>query len=136
MRRNYNIIKITGIKGICIAIAVVCCLIAGFLTFPGWVCMNVWNFFADMFTSVPQMTLTHGIMLWAIIALSVYALNSGDFSISFGKPSPMPTNDARIKEMLKQLHEKNVSIVPIEQVLADLEAQKESLNESEEKIEK
>ena len=136
MKKNYNIIKITGIKGICIAVGVVCCLIAGFLTFPGWVCMNIWNFFADMFIQVPQMTLTHGIMLWGIIALSIYALNSGDFSISFGRPAPIPPNDARIKEMLKQLQEKNISILPIEQVIADIEAQKEISKDSDEKIEK
>ncbi len=136
MRRNYNIIKITGLKGVCIAIGIVCCLIAGFLTFPGWVCMNIWNFFASMFAQAPQMSLTHGVMLWSIIALSLYALNSGDFSISFGQPAPIPQNEAKIKEMLKKLQEKNVSIVPIEQVIADLEAQKDNLKESEDKIEK
>ena len=47
------------------------------------------------------------IALWAIIALSFYALNSDAFSISFGTSVPRPVSDERIKEIIKQIHERN-----------------------------
>ena len=117
MKRNYNIIKISGFKGILFAVFVVGCLIAGFLTFPSWVCMHIWNYISGFISGMPQMTLLHGAILWCIIALSIYALNQGNFSISFGGVSQVPPNEARIKEILNQIHERNSNLANIDKVL-------------------
>lgn len=116
MNRKINVIKINGFKGILLAGFIIGCLIAGFLIFPGWVCKNIWNFAAQYFNALPVMTLLHGTILWVIVALSTYALNKGKFAISFGS-GPIPPykeyyNEARINDILKQISEKNASILP------------------------
>ena len=117
MKKNYNIIKISGFKGIFFAIFIVGCLIAGFITFPAWVCMNIWNYIAGFIINMPTMSLLHGVLLWGIVALSIYALNQGNFSISFGGTPAMNHNDVRVKEILKQIHERNASFVPLDTLL-------------------
>lgn len=114
MKRNYNIIKLSGLKGVFFAIFIVGCLVAGFITFPAWVCMNIWNFFADMFIDMPKMTMLHGALLWGIVGLSLYALNQDSFSISFGRPKAVPTSEEKLKEILRQINEKNSTIMTIE----------------------
>lgn len=130
MNKKFNVIKITGFKGLFIAAFVVGCLIAGFLTFPGWVFMNLWNFAADSFTQMPRMNMLHGTMLWCIVALSLYALNQGNFSISLGSSAPMPGNEEKIKEIIRQINEKNATIVPVER-LAEKNADETSQNTEE-----
>ena len=46
MKRNAKIIQISGLRGILMAIFIVTCLAAGFVVFPGFVAMNIWNHFA------------------------------------------------------------------------------------------
>ncbi len=56
MKKNLNIIKINGLRGLIIAIMVVCCLATGFIAFPGYVAMHIWNFSAPFF-NLPQIGL-------------------------------------------------------------------------------
>ena len=134
MKRNYNIIKISGLKGVIFAIFIVGCLIAGFLTFPGWVCMHIWNFVAGLFSEMPEMNLLHGCIMWCIIALSVYALNQGNFSISVGGAPVSTPSEERIKEILRQVHEKNSNIIPLDSVIKGDSEGAESENTSKDDI--
>ena len=70
MKRNLNIIQIKGVKGIILAVAVVCCLIAGFIVFPGWVWMQLWNYITNYVLTIPTIGLFQGILLWAIMVTS------------------------------------------------------------------
>ena len=45
MNRNFRVITINGIRGIFVAIFIVLGLIAGFVISPGWLCMQIWNYF-------------------------------------------------------------------------------------------
>lgn len=84
MNKNFKVITINGIRGVFAAIFIVFGLIAGFIISPGWVCMQIWNrAFQDSYT-VAVMNIYQGIMLWAIIALSLYALNNKRSLIGFG----------------------------------------------------
>lgn len=107
MNKKFNIIKINGFKGLMFAIFCIGCLAAGFLIFPGWICMHIWNYFAGFFIQAPVMTLVHGILLWCILALSVYALNKGDVAISFGSASAVSPNEERIREVFNKISEHN-----------------------------
>lgn len=113
MNKKFSVIKINGFKGLLLALFILGCLAAGFLIFPGWICKNIWNFIAGYFVQMPVMNLVHGIMLWCIIALSVYASNKGNLAISIGTSLPVNRNEERIKEIIKQLNEKNSQIVPL-----------------------
>ena len=84
MNRNFRVITINGIRGILAAIFVVLGLIAGFVISPGWVCMHIWNYFMVESGRFVMMNLFQGIMLWSIIALSLYAINNRRPLIGFG----------------------------------------------------
>ena len=77
MRKNARIIQISGLRGLLFALFVVVCLIMGFVTFPGIVAMCIWNMAAASFTSIPQINVIQGILLWVIIALSIYMSGGG-----------------------------------------------------------
>lgn len=113
MKKKLNVIKISGFKGILVVLFVIGCLAAGFLIFPGWVSMHIWNFVAGYFSQIPQMQLVHGVILWCITALSIYALNNGNFAVSFSASQPIPPSEDKIKEIIKQIHEKNATIVSV-----------------------
>lgn len=84
MNKNFKVITINGVRGIFAAIFVVLGLIAGFIISPGWACMQVWNKLFQDSVSLSTMNLFQGIMLWAIIALTLYALNNKRALIGFG----------------------------------------------------
>lgn len=115
MKKNFKIITINGFRGIAVAIFVVLGLIAGFIISPGWVCMKAWNYFLTDTSMFVQMNLLHGIMLWGIIALVLYALNGKKTLIGFGaypKLSPEQIKDIMEKaksdesKIFKDLEEK------------------------------
>ena len=83
MNRRFNIIQLSGLKGIFFIVFLIGCAAAGFLVFPGWVCMHIWNYAMPHFVDMPVMTLLHGIILWCIIALVTFQLNKKDFGIAF-----------------------------------------------------
>ena len=72
MKRNFNIIQIKGVRGLILAVFVVLCLAAGFIVFPGWLCMHAWNFITSYFLSIPIIGLFQGVLLWGIIAASYF----------------------------------------------------------------
>ena len=43
MKNNLNVIQIRGLRGLIFAVMIGCCLVAGFVVFPGWLCMQIWN---------------------------------------------------------------------------------------------
>jgi len=104
MNKNFRVITINGIRGMAVVVFLVLGLIAGFIISPGWVCMKVWNYFFENSSTVALMNIYQGVMLWAIIALSLYALNNRRALIGFGSYhglSPEQINDImqRTKDM-------------------------------------
>ncbi len=72
MKKNLNVIQIKGFRGILYLVFIGCCLAAGFGWFPGWLCMNVWNFVSKYFIRMPSIGIIQGLLLWAIIAASYF----------------------------------------------------------------
>lgn len=115
MKRNAKIIQISGFRGILTAIFVVTCLAAGFVVFPGYVAMNIWNYFSD---KLPQINLIQGILLWATVALTYYVINKQRFAISFETPKELTEEEMdalmqRVRmqsqaRMLNQIIQKNI----------------------------
>ena len=107
MNKNFKVITINGIRGIFALIFIVFGIIAGFVVSPGWVCMELWNFIFKDSYSVAQMNIYQGIMLWAIIALSLYALNNRRPLIGFGSYQGLsPEQIKDIMERAKQAETK------------------------------
>ena len=74
MRRKTRIIQISGLRGLLFAGFVVCCLAAGFIAFPAFVAMHIWNYFGQ-FIGLPVINAWQGLMLWAITAISGFIIN-------------------------------------------------------------
>ncbi len=84
MNKNFRVITINGIRGIFTVIFIIFGLISGFIISPGWVCMQIWNYIFHNSSTVVLMNIYEGIILWAIIALTLYALNNKRALIGFG----------------------------------------------------
>ena len=107
MNKNFKVITINGIRGMFAAIFVVLGLIAGFVISPGWLCMKVWNHVFEYSSSVSMMNLFQGILLWTVIALSLYALNNRRSLIGFGSYTGLSPEQIRdIMEHTKQTEAK------------------------------
>ena len=72
MKKNFNIIQIKGVRGIILACFVVLCLAAGFIVFPGWLWMQLWNLATSYLPNIPNIGLFQGVLLWGIIAASYF----------------------------------------------------------------
>ena len=107
MNRNFKVITVNGFRGVLAAIFVVCGLIAGFVVSPGWLCMRVWNHVFQYSSFVSAMNIWQGIMLWAVIALTLYALNNRHALIGFGSYPGLTPEE--IKEVMKKARETEFS---------------------------
>lgn len=76
------------------------CVIEGVIIFPSKILMHIWNFITLYVDNMPTMALLHGVMLWAIIALSTYAIMRDKSPISYHSPNVV--SEEEIKEMLEQ----------------------------------
>lgn len=122
MNKNFKVITINGIRGIFAAIFVVTGLIAGFIISPAWVCMQTWNYFMQNSDIFSQMNLFQGLMMWTIIALSLYALNNKKTLIGFGSyPGLTPEQIKSVVARAKR--EENFILKKIEKEITELKTE-------------
>lgn len=128
MNRNFKVIKINGFRGVLTAIFVVGCLVTGFVVFPGWLFMNLWNYIASFYILMPKMALIHGIILWAIVALTFYGINNNRLLIGFSAPPTL--NEDQIKDIMARVKNNATTITPVNNEANESEKDKsESLDE-------
>lgn len=106
MNRRFNIIQLSGLRGILLILFLICCAATGFLVFPGWICMHLWNYAASFVIDAPTMVLYQGVMLWCILGLMIFVLNKNSVAISFKSVSP---GEERIKRIM-QAQENNIAL--------------------------
>lgn len=97
MKRKTRVIQIDGFKGLIIALFSVVCLAAGFVGFPGFVAMTVWNYFP----ALPSINLFQGVLLWIIVAISIYLVNGRKLFISFA--SPQELSEAEMNKLMERV---------------------------------
>lgn len=85
MKNRYTVIQINGLRGLLLILFLAGCAVSGFIFFPAWCCMKIWNALTGYVSGMPLMEIKHGIMLWLIIALSSYASLSN--KLKFGMVS-------------------------------------------------
>ena len=130
MNKNFKVITINGIRGILVAIFIVLGLIAGFIISPGWVCMHIWNYIFEDSNTVALMNIYQGIMLWTIIALSLYALNNKKALIGFG--SYQGLTPEQIKDLMNRAKQSEAKMMnDIEAINKEIkmELEKKIINE-------
>ena len=138
MNKNFKVITINGIRGMIVVAFLIFGLIAGFVISPGWVCMHIWNYFFENSTTVSLMNIYQGIMLWVIIALSLYALNNKRALIGFG--SYQGLSSEQIKDIMQKAKDADLDKLEIlEQVKNNINALKleeNNLNSSKQDVKK
>jgi hypothetical protein len=83
MKKNFRVVQINGFRGLVMAFFILSCMIAGFVIFPAFVTMTVWNYLAVKTSSFTFINIAEGILLWAIITFSIYIFNKRKFIVSF-----------------------------------------------------
>lgn len=117
MRRNARIIQINGFRGLLTALFIITCLAAGFIAFPGFVAMNIWNYFAG--SNVPQINLYQGILLWAIIFLTYFIATKQRVAVSFA--SPRELNEEELKTLMERVKMQSQARMINKMILKNLE---------------
>lgn len=115
MKKNLRIIQINGFRGLFITLFVVSCLIAGFIAFPAFLSMNLWNLLAVKTASFPLINFYEGVLLWGIIILSIFTFCKKKFIVSFDTQQELNENElknvvSKIKELNENKYTKNEEI--------------------------
>ena len=100
-RKGPKVIQINGFKGLFFTAFIAICLFAGFVIFPAKVAVYGWNYVAHNYIALPEISLWQGLLLWAMIALSVYLINNKNFAISFQQP--MELSDDEMKFLMERI---------------------------------
>lgn len=123
-----KIIQIDGIRGLITAAFVGVCLFAGFVLFPGYVAMNLWNQYLVNLLMFPQLSLFQGVLLWGMVFVSYSILTKGRFALSFKHTSGI--SDAELDSIIKsakinsQMQKLNKSISKADKVVLSKESLK------------
>ncbi len=82
MNKNIRIIDVNGIMGLLLFMFILMCLGVGFIVFPGFLFMAIWNFVSDTFFVIPEINFLQGELLWAIIFISFCLLTNNRVMVS------------------------------------------------------
>ncbi len=122
MKRNARIIHIAGLRGLITALFIVTCLGAGFIVFPGFVAMSIWNYFAA--GNMPEINLFQGILLWAIIALTYFISSKQSVAVSFATPREL--NEEELKTLMERIKMQSQAKMINKIILKNLEEQEKT----------
>ena len=101
MKRKTIIIQISGLRGLLTVIFIISCLAAGFIAFPAIVAMHIW-YFAASYVAIPVINVYQGVLLWAIVAISVFILNDRKkFLVAFKAPDRL--SESEMKSLLERM---------------------------------
>jgi len=104
-KNNVKVIQINGFRGLLITLFIISCLVAGFIAFPSFLTMNAWNYFASKSGSLPLINLQEGILLWTIIAFSVFIFSKRKFIISFNAEQEL--SETEVQKVVSKIKELN-----------------------------
>lgn len=121
MKKNLNVIQIKGIKGLIILGMVLCCLAAGFIVFPGWIAMHLWNYIAALCEAVPSIGVVQGVLLWGIIIASYFTFRREKIVICI--KSPKGLNEDELKAVFSDIKKQSKDDKIIQSMLKAREAE-------------
>lgn len=121
MKNNLNVIQIRGIKGLVIAGLVVCCLFAGFIVFPGWVGMHIWNYVATNLISIPSIGLVQGVLLWGILVAGYFTFRKDKVVICM--KSPKGLDEEELKAVFADIKKQSIEDPILQAMLKAREAE-------------
>ena len=133
MKKNLNIIQIKGVKGLIFAGIVVCCLFAGFIVFPGWVWMNIWNFIASKVLEIPAIGLFQGILLWGIMVATYFTFRKERVVVCVKNPQGLSEEELKsvFADIKKQSQEDPILQAMLKAREAELKIKSQEITPSE-----
>ena len=129
MKKNLNVIQIKGVKGLIMLVMVGCCLVAGFIVFPGWVAMNIWNVLAALVNNAPSIGIIQGVLLWGIIVASYFTFRKERVVVCMKTPQGL--NEEELKAVFADIKKQTQDDKIIQAMLKARETELK-LNEKEE----
>lgn len=78
-----KIVQIDGVKGVITAVFMGACLFSGFVLYPGYAAMSLWNKYLVNLYMFPTLNLFQGVLLWGIAVITYCILSKKGFAISF-----------------------------------------------------
>ena len=129
MKKNLNVIQIKGIKGLIMLVMVGCCLVAGFIVFPGWVAMYIWNVLASLVNNAPSIGIIQGVLLWGIIVASYFTFRKERVVVCMKTPQGL--NEEELKAVFADIKKQTQDDKIIQAMLKARETELK-LNEKEE----
>ena len=129
MKKNLNVIQIRGVKGLIMLVMVGCCLVAGFIVFPGWVAMNIWNVLASLVNNAPSIGIIQGVLLWGIIVASYFTFRKERVVVCMKTPQGL--NEEELKAVFADIKKQTQDDKIIQAMLKARETELK-LNEKEE----
>lgn len=102
MNKRTKIIQISGLKGLFMVVFIGSCLAAGFIAFPAFVSMYLWNLVSDYVSFVPAINIYQGVLLWGIVAISGFIINDRKkFIVAFKSPNEL--SDEEMKTLMERV---------------------------------
>ena len=80
-----RIVQVYGFHWVLLGLFVIVGVTAGFVVFPAIVTKVIWNFCAAAIKIVPKINIFAAILLWAIIATTLYVTTKDKFAISYNR---------------------------------------------------
>lgn len=110
MKKNLNIIQIKGLRGLIIVGMIACCLFAGFIVFPGFVSMIIWNYITQIFIQIPKINLLQGVLLWGIIIASYFTFRKEKLIVCVKNPQGLSEEELKavFSDIKKQAQEDKI----------------------------
>ena len=121
MKKRLNVIQIKGIRGLILAGFVVCCLATGFLVFPGWLCMNIWNYISAHLYTLPLIGLVQGILLWGIAVVSYLVFRKEPVLVCMRTPQGL--SEEELKSVFGDLKKQSLEDPILQAMLKTREAE-------------
>lgn len=106
MKKNLNVIQIKGVRGLIIAGFVVCCLVAGFIAFPGWLSMLIWNYTSGYITIIPTIGMLQGVLLWGILLIAYFTFRKEKVVVCMKTPQGL--SDEELKAVFSDIKKQSL----------------------------
>ena len=109
MKKTSKIIEISGISGLIMLLFSIVCLFVGFVLFPGYLAMSLWNKASSGILGFPVLNIFQGVLLWVIVALGIYLARGAKSPIAFRTASQLDEREivddgfGLVKEHLENL---------------------------------
>ena len=101
--KKIKVINLSGYRGILLVTYAIICAAAGFILFPAWAIMALWNYIGTYIYGLPHMSIIHGFMLYAVLILLYFATSQNKPLLGLSSNN---LSQAQIAALMKEFEDK------------------------------